>query len=413
MSFYENLFLDIIIILFPIFIYLLYVAYSNNVSKEKNNLIFDFVNLTLLYIVIKYKVYFDDIIFLLLLNIPIILSYLKKRTKFSILLSLIIIVYTYLIYKYSIIYLLIEYLIYFVIYYLFYYKNKNYDRFLYLFLFIKGVIISFEAFYVLPLLPNEYIIVVRIFLILIIFYAITCLVVNLLNKGEEILSLNVLLKELEHAKTIGNCLFRITHEIKNPLAVCKGYLDMMDYSKLDKVKKYNDIIKEEINRSLIILDDFKDFTKIKVNLDVMDINMLVEETSYSVKTLLIDKKINLKINLCEDDLYINGDYNRLKQVLINAIKNSAEAINNEKGLIEITTKKDKNNVLIIIKDNGIGMDKETLQKCGELFYTTKQHGTGLGVGLSKEIIKLHNGKMTYKSKVNSGTELTICLQKIK
>ncbi len=413
MSFYENLFVDVVLILFPIFIYLLYVAYSNNIEKSKNELFFDFINLSAFYLLYRYKMYFEDSIYLLFLNIPLILSYLKKRNISSLILSILLIVYTNYIYDFPIFLLFIEYVIYFIIYYYIYYKKKLYDSFLFLFLFIKGLILSFEAFYILPSDLSNYVIVVRVFLILLLFYSITSLVVTLLKKGEEILSLNQVLKELEQSKRIGSSLFRITHEIKNPLAVCKGYLDMMDYKDEEKVKKYNSVIKEEIERSLSIVDDFSDYTKIKVNLDIMDINMLLEDTTSSIKSLLMKKNIQLKLNIKDDEIYINGDYNRLKQVFVNVIKNSAEAINHEKGIIEIREKETLNNIIITINDNGCGMDKETLEKCGETFFTTKSHGTGLGVGLSKEIIKLHSGKIEYDSKKDIGTKVTITLQKVK
>lgn len=413
MSFYENLFVDIVLILFPIFIYLLYVAYSNNIEKSKNEFFFDFINLSSFYILYRYKIYFEDSIYLLFLNIPLILSYLKKRNITSLILSLLLILYTNYIYGFSIFWLFIEYIIYFTIYCFFYIKKKDYENYLFLFLFIKGFILSFEAFYILPSTLNNYVIIIRVFLILLLFYAITSLVVTLLKKGEEILSLNQVLKELEQSKRIGSSLFRITHEIKNPLAVCKGYLDMMDYKDGEKVKKYNNIIKEEIERSLSIVDDFSDYTKIKINLDIMDINMLLEDTTSSMKSLLLTKNIQLKNNIKDDEKYIYGDYNRLKQVFVNVIKNSIEAINDNNGIIEINEKELINNIIITIKDNGCGMDKETLEKCGETFFTTKPHGTGLGVGLSKEIIKLHNGKIEYESKKNIGTKVTITLQKAK
>lgn len=413
MSFYENLFVDIVLLLFPIFGYLLYVAYSNNIEKRKNELFFDFINLTSFYILYNYNSYFEDSIYLLLLNIPLILLYFKKRNWASFILTILIILYIYYVYNFPLYFLCFEYFIYYILYYYIYYKGKNYNNFFYLFIFFKGVILSFEAFYILPTNLSYHVIVVRIFLILILFYLITSLVLALLKKGEEILSLNQVLKELEHSKKIGSSLFRITHEIKNPLSVCKGYLDMVDYKNMDKVYKYNSIIKEEIERSLSILDDFSDYTKIKVNLETMDINMLIEDVTKSIKSLLINKNIKLKLNIKEEEVYINGDYNRLKQVFVNVIKNSVEAIDHNDGIIEIGEKELLNNVIITVKDNGCGMDKESLSHCGETFFTTKPHGTGLGVGLSKEIVNLHNGKMEYESKENKGTKVTITLQKMK
>lgn len=65
-------------------------------------------------------------------------------------------------------------------------------------------------------------------------------------------------------------------------------------------------------------------------------------------------------------------------------------------------------VYLIVRDYGCGMDKETLSRIGELFYTTKVKGTGLGVGISKEILKQHNATIDYESKVGRGTKVTIC-----
>lgn len=413
MSFYESLFIDVVLILFPIFIYLLYVAYSNNNEKYKSELFFDFINLSTFYILYKCRIYFEDSIYLLFLNIPLVLSFIKKRNVSSLILSFIIVIYTHYIFKFPIIFLFIEYIIYYVIYYYFYKKSKNSEAYIFLFLFLKGCILSYESFYILPNNLNDFVIVVRVFLILNLFYVLTTLVVTLLEKGEEILSLNQILKELEQSKRIGSSLFRITHEIKNPLAVCKGYLDMISYDNQNKLKKYIEIIKNEIERSLSIIDDFSDYTKIKINPDIMDVNMLLEDVSKNIKSLLFKKNIKLKLNIGNDEIYINGDYNKLKQVLVNIIKNSVEAINHKNGLIEITERESANNIKIMIKDNGGGMDNEELRKCGDIFYTTKQHGTGLGVGLSKEIIKLHNGKLEYDSKKSKWTKVTITLQKLK
>ena len=111
-----------------------------------------------------------------------------------------------------------------------------------------------------------------------------------------------------------------------------------------------------------------------------------------------------------DEIYIEGDYDRLKQVLINLIKNSIESIKKDDiGLIKLKINYTFKKVCIILEDNGIGMNKETLKRIGEPFYTTKKNGTGLGVKLSKEIVELHNGKIIYESKLGKGTMVKIFL----
>lgn len=411
MSFTEELLINTILLLFPIFIYLLYVAYSNNISKEKNNYIFDITTIFSLYLLIKYRIHFSNIAFLLLINVPLILSLLNKRYKCLIILTIIIVTYHNVIYDINIFNVMIEYFLYLLFFIYFNKKNKTNEFFLYSFIFIKGIILSFEIFYLIPYESNLYVLIFQIFLILLVFYVVSSLSIYLLEKGEQILSLNNALKELEKEKVLRTSLFKITHEIKNPIAVCKGYLDMMNYNNIETVKKYNGIIKSEINRTLNIMDDFLDYTKIKVNMESMDIVMLLEETIKSTETLLNSKNIELICNIIDDEVYINGDYNKLKQVLINIIKNSIEAITTKKGHIKINLKSIKNKVIITIEDNGQGMSKETLSKINEMFFTTKVKGTGLGIPLSNEIIKLHNGKIKYESIENKKTKVTITLQK--
>ena len=201
-------------------------------------------------------------------------------------------------------------------------------------------------------------------------------------------------------------LFKITHEIKNPIAVCKGYLDMFDIRDINKSKKYIHILKSEIDRVLILLEDFLSIDKIKIEKDIIDLNLLLEETTNNFIPILKEKNIKKIFNISKDELFINADYNRIKQVLINVLKNSIESIT-DNGIIKLQVKKNKNTVEIFIEDNGIGMDKEELSKIKEPFFTTKDKGTGLGVYLSNQIIKEHNGTINYISKKNIGTKTII------
>ena len=224
------------------------------------------------------------------------------------------------------------------------------------------------------------------------------------------LKLHKNIKRINHDKDVETSLFKITHEIKNPIAVCKGYLDMYDENKIEKFKKYVPILKEEIDKILILLEDFLSMNKLKINKDILDINLLLEDVVKNTELLFLKNNINLDTKISEDEIYINGDYNRLTQVFINIIKNSIESLDKSKNpKIKIWTKKEKDKINIFIKDNGIGMSKQTLEKIKEPFYTTKDKGSGLGVSLSNEIIKAHNGKLNYKSEINKYTLVTIIL----
>jgi len=241
-------------------------------------------------------------------------------------------------------------------------------------------------------------------------YINTYIILTLLNKGENIISFHMNLKDIEQEKQIRTTLFQITHEIKNPLAVCKGYLDMFNINNHEHTIKYIPIIKGEVKRALTILQDFLDLTKIKVDKSIMDINMLLEDITLSLTPLFKQYNITPKITITDEEVFINGDYDRLKQVIINVVKNSVEAIpKTKKGIIKLSTYYDKKYFKIIIEDNGCGMSEETLKKVKTPFYTTKTNGTGLGVSLSNEIVTNHEGKLEYTSVIKKGTKVTISL----
>ena len=228
----------------------------------------------------------------------------------------------------------------------------------------------------------------------------------LFNLADNITSLYLSLSELEKDKQLKNSLFKITHEVKNPIAVCKGYLDMIDIKNENQLKRYIPIIKQEIERSLNIMSDFMEFSKIKIDKEILDINVLLEDIVEELSLIVNTKNIKLTSRITQDEIFVNGDYNRLKQVFINIIKNSIESIT-DKGIIEINTHILKDKYYIEITDNGCGMDEYTLSKIKELFFTTKVKGSGLGVSLSNEIIKAHNGTIDYTSKPGKGTKVVV------
>lgn len=148
--------------------------------------------------------------------------------------------------------------------------------------------------------------------------------------------------------------------------------------------------------------------KVNIEKESMDIYLLVDDVVDNLKPIIKNKNIKLEINIPDEELYIDADYNRLKQVFINLIKNSIEAIpENKDGKISIYYERNENDVTIYITDNGIGMSDEVLKKINEPFFTTKTNGTGLGTSLSMEIIKAHNGKINYSSKENEGTTVSV------
>lgn len=380
MNIFDTILLDVILIIFPILFYLIYIFSNKNINKKTKNLIYNISIITSFFLIINYSN--NNLINYLLLSVLILISYLKKHISLSIVLTILIIILI----KINII-MYIPYISLIILYII--KKHENISNFIFIDTFMLLVLIT--------LLITNY--SINNIFIFIISYLIVHIIYLLLNKSEEIIKYHLSYKELQQEKQIRLSLFKVTHEIKNPIAVCKGYLDMLNVNNQEQVEKYIPIIKGEIERLLTLLEDFMLVNKNNVELDIMDINMLLEEVIDKLKPMLEEKNIELENKLIDDEIYINGDYKRLSQVFINLVKNSIEAIpNNKKGLISIKNNINKNNLNIIIEDNGIGISNKILKKIKEPFYTTKQRGTGLGVSLSDEIIKAHQGTLEYRSK---------------
>ena len=236
------------------------------------------------------------------------------------------------------------------------------------------------------------------------------IIILFLIKAEKIIEINISYKELMRESQLRESLFKISHEIKNPIAVCKGYLDMFDVNNIDDFKKYIPIIKSEVDKTLNLLHDFSACKKVNLDLDIVDVSLLIEDITNNFKLMFDNRNIDFYVDIPDDEIYIYGDYNRLNQVFLNIIKNSIEAIDyDKKSFIRVSVDVFDKVVKVTIEDNGVGMNDYVLSKISEPFYTTKPNGTGLGVLLSNEIISAHNGSIDYESEEGVGTIVVITL----
>ena len=247
-------------------------------------------------------------------------------------------------------------------------------------------------------------------LIVLFFLIIAFYIVNKILRSKNFTDLSYMLDELEKEKEVKESLFHLNHEVKNPLAVVNGYLQMINKTNdKDKQKKYLDIIKSEIKRTITIINDYTELGRIKkLNFEPLDLSLIIEEIKEILTPILKSKNSMIHYD-SKDELYILGDYDRLKQVFLNLIKNSIEAKNKDYLIIDIKVKKTKVNYKVSIIDNGIGMTKEDLKHLTESFYTTKKKGTGIGTTFVKKVIEMHQGKIEFKSKEKEGTTAIVTL----
>ena len=199
-----------------------------------------------------------------------------------------------------------------------------------------------------------------------------------------------------------NDIYTLAHEIRNPLSVVKGYLEMLQEN---NVGKYKRIIQDEVDVSLEILNSYLEYDKMEIVKEEIDLNLLLLDIKKSFKDYL--KKYNIRINLhtIDDEIYINADYQKLKQVFYNLIKNSIESKSKN---IYIDYHVMFGRVIICFKNDGEMMDDDTILKIGN-FYSSKTGGSGIGTTLAKKIIELHRGKIKFRNNKNMGISIYITL----
>ena len=373
------------IVIIPIMIYIIFFHIKDEINKLHNNITLELTILLVYFLCLYVFIRVFKIEYIYYITLPIILSFIFDKYKLNIFLSIINIFMTLYLLDINIFCLLSYYIILFTLYFII--KNKKDFISTYT---ILNIVYMF-------LLDNYNI----IFLISI------YLIYNLIILLKKRMKLYYTLEDIENNKLIKTSIFKVTHEIKNPLAVIKGYLSIFDPYDSEKCLKYKNILEIEVENALNVLKDFSSINHLDIKKNNINYYDLLMEAKETILPFFNDKNIKLNIN-SPRELFVNADYNRMKQVLINILKNSTEALS-DNGKIDIKSYIENNKLITIIKDNGHGMDRETIDNLFIPFYSKKSFGTGLGLCLSKEIIELHNGTIKYSSKLNLYTEVKIVI----
>lgn len=217
------------------------------------------------------------------------------------------------------------------------------------------------------------------------------------------------LRQTEKLSVVGQLAAGIAHEIRNPLTAIKGFTQLL---KEDDDNGYADVMLNELDRIDGIINDLLILAKPEIRrFETIHLNQLLDNLIILLETQAIMNNIDLAIEYSHEQIMLQCEPDKLKQVFINIIKNSFEAINEENGKVIVRCEKreKKEDVQITIIDNGVGIPVKRLEKLGEPFYSTKEKGTGLGLMICKKIIKDHNGSLHIASAVHEGTVVEIIL----
>ncbi|MDR6553015.1 HAMP domain-containing sensor histidine kinase [Paenibacillus qinlingensis] len=224
------------------------------------------------------------------------------------------------------------------------------------------------------------------------------------NYSKELEFYNHQLQLSEKMEMISSLAASVAHEVRNPLQVTRGFLQLVAARTDDKNREYMSIAIEELDRASVIITDFLTFAKPQLD-EIVELNVSKEisqiEGIIVPLATLNGGRITVSVPA---DLHIYGNSSKLKQILINIIKNSIEAFQVD-GQINIWAYKKNEEVFIHIKDNGEGIEPIQLAKLGEPYYSTKTKGTGLGLMVTFRLIEIMKGNIEFKSQKYAGTEV--------
>ncbi|MGN1032884.1 MAG: sensor histidine kinase, partial [Intestinibacter sp.] len=213
----------------------------------------------------------------------------------------------------------------------------------------------------------------------------------------------------------------VSHELRTPLTSIKGWSETLSYEGISKeeLDLGLGIIQDETERLITLVEELLDFSRLasdRIRLQIGNVNVakLAKDVVNQLGVKAREKNITLltEFKTKERDIVeIQGDKNRLRQVLINLVQNAIK-FTEDGGYVVVRLSQGEEYTTFSVDDNGIGIKKENLDKVLEKFFQEdyNKSGSGIGLAISNEIIKLHKGKMILESEKGQGTNITFTLK---
>lgn len=251
--------------------------------------------------------------------------------------------------------------------------------------------------------------------------------IELTLRGDELklISMSNIQSELEEKEMEAwqNLVRVLTHEIMNSVTPISSLASIVEEDLKHKLETNQDItIKKEEAQDMHLslqtiskrseglirfVQEFRNLTHIpKPKLSTIEVKGLLEEMAVLHKKEVADRKIKITLAIDPDQLRISADKTMIEQVLINLIKNAIQAFDEQEDKVIALSAytNEKGRPVISVKDNGPGIEPEALEKIFIPFFSTKKTGSGIGLSLSRQIMRQHEGSVTVKSKIGEGTE---------
>jgi PAS domain S-box-containing protein len=224
-------------------------------------------------------------------------------------------------------------------------------------------------------------------------------------------------ESLERSKRLtamGELASGVAHEIRNPLNTIGTIIQQLDkdFEPTENSEEYHEFAKliyNEVHRINETVQSFLQFSKpMPIHVTYFQLSGFITQIQNQYQAVLLEKKISLKVNQKWSGI-VKWDKNQIKQVFINIIQNAIEAMSGD-GIIVITVLESENDMIEVhISDTGPGMDEQTVPNIFNLYYSSNNSGTGIGLSFVQRIVQEHNGTVTVDSELGKGTDFIIVL----
>jgi signal transduction histidine kinase len=229
------------------------------------------------------------------------------------------------------------------------------------------------------------------------------------KRAQERLKLKEQLSRAEHLSTLGEMVAGISHEIRNPLGIIKSSSELLKkkMASYDPSNAIPDIIIEESIRLNYIITDFLNFAKPRIpNLMACDVEAVLEKNINFLASHIEKEGYTVEKYYDNNIPEITADSDMLYQAFLNILINAMQAMP-EGGKIHVAIQSTDNTVKIFFEDEGEGIPQDLMEKIWDPFFTTKAKGTGLGLGIVKNIIESHSGSVQISARPGAGARVKV------
>ncbi len=279
--------------------------------------------------------------------------------------------------------------------------------------------------------PKEFIIEYKNFFIFFILFVILLMLtiiiliihINYKRKHEE--TLNKAVNNIESLNKLKNhFIINMSHELKTPITVINSVMQLTKYKRNDYdnyliTSKNIKLVESNCQRLLKLINNLIDLEKIDsqdvhVILENVNIVEVIEDTVLSVVPYAKAKNIEIVFDTVEEEIIMAIDKNKVERIVLNLLSNAIK-YSKDIGFVEIKIDVYKNNMVLTVEDNGVGIEEENIDKIFDRFVrlddslTRRNEGTGIGLSIVKAFVECHNGSIKVDSTKNIGTKFTISI----